>query len=346
MHGTWKGSGRAGLVIAVALGVFPGGAFASTGFGPQAARPTSGGGWVDRSGYSELIYHSISEGTFVGVEAGLALTDINDPASANRIALGGLIGGAVGLAIPLLTATGEVRTGDVVFMGVAHTLGMANGFLIPFTVQLAQCTASAGCVIDPSLAFIRIDFGVSAGLSLVAGAATLLVNQQLNLTPGQAEAIGGGAIWGAMLGFLVGLAVPEAVANSPALLTGLTIGGADAGALAAFLLRDFFDMDRSRIWFMDTGALVGVGAGWALAFFISPSSFNSTAVSIAGIAGAAAGWAVAYFATSGLDGYKQGAPPSAPAAARLDAPSIRPLVSLARGEHASGIQVDLIQGRF
>jgi len=337
--------GKALLLVA---GLLPAAALASTGFAPQAARATSGGGWVDRSGYPELIYHSISEGTAVGVEVGFALADFNDPATANRVLLGGLIGSAAGLAIPLLTAgSGEVRTGDVVFMGVAHTLGMANGFFIPFTVQLAQCSAAtgSGCFLDPSLAASRIDFGVSAALSLGAGAATMLVNRQLNLSPGQAEAIGAGAFWGAAVGFLVAFAVPDAIVNQPALLTGVSIAGADAGALAAFLLRDFFDMDRSRIWFMDTGVVVGIGAGWALAFFISPGAFNFTAVSIAGIAGGAAGWAVAYFATGGLDGFKQGAP-NGPAAVTLDAPSFHPLASLARGEHASGIQVDLIQGRF
>jgi len=336
------------LLLAMAL--LPVGALASTGFDPQAAKTTSGGGWVDRSGYSELIYHSILEGGFVGGEVGWALTDFNDPASSTRIALGVAIGSAVGLAIPLLTATGEVRTGDVVFMGVAHTLGMANGFLIPLTVQLGQCTAALGGGNCPLFASslqtsIRIDFGVSAALSLGAGAATLLVNQQMNLSPGQAEAIGAAALWGAAFGFLAGFGVPDAFLNQPALITGLIVGGADAGALTAFLLRDFFEMDRSRIWFMDTGVALGIGAGWALGFFINPN-FNVTAVSIGGIVGGAAGWAVAYLATAQLDGYKLNAPANQPAAARLDAPSLRPFASLARGERASGIQVDLIQGRF
>jgi hypothetical protein len=341
------------MALLLVAGLLPAAALAQVGGAPPmapVARPTSGGGWVDRSGYSELVYHSITEGTFVGIEVGFALTDFNDPASASRVTLGGLIGGAVGLAVPLLTARGEVRTGDVVFMGVAHTLGMANGFLIPFTVQLAQCTNSGGigCSLVDSLGTAsRIDFGISAALSLGAGAATMLINQQLNLTPGQAEAMGAAALWGAAVGLLVSIGVPNAIANQPALFTGLAIGMADAGAVAAFLYRDFFDMDRSRIWFMNVGVGVGITAGWALAFFISPGTFNNTAVAIAGIAGGAAGWAVAYFATGQLDGFKQGAPAAAgPTALRLETPSIHPLASLARGERASGIQVDLIQGRF
>jgi hypothetical protein len=331
-----------GKALLLAISLLPVGALASTGFAPQAARPTSGGGWIDRSGYSELIYHSIAEGTFVGMEIGYALTDFNDAATASRVGLGGLIGGAVGLAIPLLTATGEVRTGDVVFMGVAQTLGMANGFFVPFTVQLAQCTAGS-CALDFNVT--RLDVGAAAAFSLGAGAATLLVNQQLNLSPGQAEAMGAGALWGAAFGFLVAFGVPDAVINQPALLTGLGIGGADAGALAAFLLRDFFDMDRSRVWFLNIGVGVGIGAGFALAYFISPGVFNSTAVSIGGIAGGAAGWAVAYLATGQLDGFKQGAP-AGPVAVKLDAPSIRPLASLVRGGRSGGVQVSLIQGRF
>src|SRR3954471_8832093 len=132
MHGTWRRRRRAGMALMLALGLWPGAAFAAGAFEPQVARMTSGGGWGGRSGYSELVYNSIFEGSAVGVEVGIALSDFTTSATSTRILLGGVIGGAAGLAVPLLLATGEVRTGDVVFMSAAHGLGMANGFLIPF----------------------------------------------------------------------------------------------------------------------------------------------------------------------------------------------------------------------
>jgi hypothetical protein len=336
------------MALVLAFGLLPGGAFAAGGFEPQMARLTSGGGWVDRSGFSELIYHSILEGSAVGVEIGIALSDFDTPATSTRIALGSVIGGAAGLAVPLLLATGEVRSGDVVFMGVAQGLGMANGLLIPLTVQFGQCSALGGasCTFVFGVTATRIDFALSAGLSLAAGAATLLVNRQLNFSPGQAEAIGGGAIWGALIGVMIGIGLPPSAQFSPAVYTGLAIGGADAGALAAFLLRDFFDMDRSRIWFMNTGFLAGAGVGFALAFFINPSFDNLSVLSISTIAGSAAGWGVAYLATGGLDGFRDGAPSDKLGAVTLGTPSVRPLAQVVRGERSTGFQVDLLQGRF
>jgi hypothetical protein len=333
--------------VVLAFGLLPGGAFAAGAFEPQVARMTSSGGWVDRSGFSELVYQSAFEGSAVGVEVGIALSDFATPATSTRILLGGIIGGAAGLAVPLLLSTGEVRTGDVVFMGVAQTLGMANGFLIPFTIQRSQCSAGgSGCSFDFALTTTRIDFAISAGLSLAAGAATLLVNQQLNFTPGQADAIGAGAIWGALLGTMIAIGLPPTLQTTPALFTGLAIGGADLGALTAFLARDFFDMDRSRIWFMNLGVGAGAGVGLALALFINPGLDNLAGVSLSVIAGSAAGWGVAYLATGGLDGFKQGAPAGKPAAVVLGTPSIRPLAEVVRGARSTGIQVNLLQGRF
>lgn len=349
MRETWTRSRRAGMAVVLAFGLLPGGAFAAGAFEPQVARMTSSGGWVDRSGFSELIYQSIYEGSVVGVELGIALSDFNTPATTStRIALGGIIGGAAGLAVPLLLSTGEVRTGDVVFMGAAQTLGMANGLLVPITLQFAQCSASGGasCAFDFGLTATRIDFAISAGFSLAAGAATLLVNQQMNFTPGQADALGAGAIWGALLGTMIAIGLPPTLQTTPALFTGLAIGGADLGALTAFLARDFFDMDRSRIWFMNLGVGVGAGVGFALAFFISPNFDNLAGLSLSVIAGSAAGWGVAYLATGGLDGFKQGAPADKPAAVALGTPSIRPLAEVVRGARSTGIQVNLLQGRF
>ncbi|HVE84577.1 MAG TPA: hypothetical protein VND93_17090 [Myxococcales bacterium] len=316
---------------------------------PTVIRPTSGGGYVDRSGFGELIYRSIFEGYLVGSLVGFSLVDANqDPASIARIQLGGVIGAAVGLAVPLLLTHGEVRTGDVGLMGAAQGLGLANGVLIPMIIQLAPCgglqtPVSGSCTFFNGLDQPRIDSAIGAGLSLAAGTATILIAQQLSLTPGQAETLGSAAIWGALVGFTLADAF-TATDLSWSLTMGITLGAADAGAVAAYLLRGFFDMDRSRIFFIDTGVAVGSAVGLALAVFIAPSNTTATGRDIAILAGAAAGWAVGYYATMGLDGFKNNAPPEKTAS--LGLPTLRPFASLARGERSSGIQIDLVQGRF
>jgi len=333
------------LALVVALGLWPAGAAGAPGVDPAPVRATSGGGWVDRSGFGELVYRSMLEGYLVGSFTGFALVDASDPSSTLRIGLGGVIGTAVGLAVPLLLSRGEARSGDVVLMGAGHGIGMLNGFFVPLTIQLLPCSGVLGSPACPfPLDQSRLDAALSAGLSLAAGGLAAYFGPRLNLSPGQAEAVGSAALWGGVAGFFLGTTF-VAYGDRPGVALGTMVGLADAGFLAALYFRDFFDMDRARIWFMDLGVGLGAGAGLALALFISPSFVNHTGLSLAILGGAAAGWAVSYFATSGLDGFKSSAPPEK-ATAHFGSPSIRPLASLARGERAVGVQIDVLQGRF
>jgi len=334
------------LLLAVALGLS---AWSGSALAQPASfnRPTSGAGWVDRSGFGELVTRSVGEGVVVGTLFGLALSDPNDPGSFSRLGMGGLIGAAGGLALPLLLSQGEVRTGDVVFMGAAQGIGLANGFLLPLAIQLVGC--EQGSTTTCTLASapwdqIRLDAALGAVLSLGAGAATQLVSRQLSFTPGQAEAMGSAALWGALVGILLSQAISPSYVSA-SLFLGMTLAGADAGFATAFFLRNLFDMDRARIHFLDLGVGVGIGFGAAIAYFISPTFTNLTGVSLSMLMGSAVGWVVAYYATAGLDGFKNGLPPQK-ASASLDVPTIRPLVSMARGERSIGLQVDLLQGRF
>lgn len=338
-------SRRAGLALVLALGMSPLGANAAAGLAPAPFRPTSGGGWVDRSGFAELVYRSVLEGYLVGTFAGIALADPQEPSSAARIGLGGVIGSAVGLAVPLLLSTGEVRAGDVVFMGAGQGLGMFNGWLLPLTIQLGGCGAASSTSCGFGTADqVRLDAALSAGLSLAGGGLAVYLGHGLNISPGQAEAMGSAVFWGAVAGALLGNSMISFV-DRPSVTLGAMVALANVGFGTAFVMRDFFDMDRSRIWFMDLGVVLGASAGLALAYFISPSFTNNTGVSLALLGGAVAGWAVAYYASSGLDGFKKSAPPEG-AAASLGFPTVRPLASMAAGDRAVGVQVDLLQGRF
>lgn len=340
-----RGSIGLALALGVALGPWSAGAQQPPAPVPQVAPavyPTSMGGWVDRSGFSELISRSVTEGVIAGSLVGFSL--VGDT-GADRVWLGGLIGAASGLALPLLLSTGEVRTGDVVFMNAAQGIGLANGLLLPMTIQVAGCEFSVDTCPFLNVNTVRIDAALGAFLSVGAGAATLLVNRQVNFTPGQAEALGSAAIWGALVGSMVAYAITPSV-NSFSLFLGATLVGADMGFIAAWWFRDFFDMDRARIGFLDVGVFLGAVVGVALAYFVNPGFASTAGTAIAVVAGSAAGWAVAYYATSGLDGYKRSAPPERVADAGLRLPSLRPYASLARGEQSFGLQVDLLQGRF
>jgi len=335
------------LALILALGLWPAGARAAPGLAPAPVRATSGGGWVDRSGFGELVYRSMLEGYLVGTGAGIALVDPLAGSSVVRVGLGGVLGISAGLALPLLLSRGEVRSGDVALMGAAHGLGMMNGMFIPLTVQLLPCSPGSPpgtCVVFASVDQVRFNVLMSVGLSLAAGGLAVYFGPGLSLSPGQAEALGSAAFWGGVAGFLLGNAISP-VDGTPSLSLGAMVAMADAAVVSALLLRDFFEMDRSRIWFIDLAVVVGGATGLALAYFINPSLTNHTGVSIAILGGSAAGWVVGYSATGGLDGYKQSAPPER-AAVHLGSPTIRPLASMTRGERAVGVQVDVLQGRF
>lgn len=331
-------------------------AAAAEGLGPYPQQqPTTGSGWVDRSGFGESIYRAGLEGAIVGGLIGVALTDPSDPATATRVVLGALLGTAGGAAVPLLLNQGEVRTGDVVFIGVGQGWGLAHGFMVPLAFQINQCLGGAACDLNVGGTFLRIDAAVAAGLSLAGGLGASMLAPALNFTPGQAEGIGSAALWGGWAGFLLvnAFAPPN---TPPEVVIASILGGGDAGMLAAWYFRDFFDMDRSRVGALDLGIIVGSGFGLGMAWFITPRLDSPVLLNLSMLGGAVLGLAVAYYATNGLDGYKRRAPATGGAMAALasfdgrrwslGAPAPRPVVSLVRGAHSVGIGLDLLGGTF
>jgi hypothetical protein len=340
--------------IILALGCAPAAAIAG-GFGPHPAQPTSGAGWVDRSGFTESVYRTTIEGALVGGLVGLALIDPTDSSTAVRVGLGTLLGGVSGLAIPLLFNQGEVRTGDVVFVSVGQGWGLAHGFLVPLAFQMNQCLGGAFCDLNIGSSALRLDAALAAGLSLAGGLGASMLAPTLNFTPGQADAIG----WMSILGGAAGLLLVNAFAppnTPPEVVIAAILGSADLGLLAGWYFRDFFDMDRSRVGLMGLGAILGTGFGYGLAWFLNPRVPSLLPLSLSMLGGGLLGLAVAYYASSGLDGYKRSAPGfggETGALASFDgrrwalgAPAPRPVIGLVRGETSIGVGVDLLGGTF
>jgi hypothetical protein len=102
--------------------------------------PTSGGGHLDRSGINEHAFRGFFQGAVSGMFLGYAVTSSTEDSSiAIRVVTGGIIGGGLGIGLPLwLNAGKEVRSGDVVWINAAQNWGFVNGFAIPLLFQLTR----------------------------------------------------------------------------------------------------------------------------------------------------------------------------------------------------------------
>lgn len=279
------------------------------GFGPHPAPPTSGYGYVDRSGMNEHVVRGAYEGIATGAMIGFALTSANTANAEARIVSGAVLGGVAGIVLPLALNRGgkEVRSGDVVFLNMAENWGMAHGFFIPFLFQLSGARS-----FDISHDQLRLDFGLAAALSLGAGALAARASSDLNFTPGQSEMLGAAGLWGAASGVLLVVTLaPDAPGvgwAQAAIATGLVL--ADAAILTAWANRDSINVDRSRGILVHIGGILGVAVGIAGAYFINPSLDNYRIVTGSALVGALVGVGGGYYLSSGFDDFKQGVPPS------------------------------------
>jgi hypothetical protein len=275
------------------------------GLGARPAIPTSGFGYVDRSGMNEHVVRGAFEGLLTGGSIGYALSSGGQDAS--RVGTGALLGAAAGIVLPLAfnRDNKEVRSGDVVFINAAQNWGFAHGLLLPVLFQLSDSSSL-------SRDEWRLDFGLAAGLSLAAGAWAASASSALSFTPGQASAIGSSGIWGGLAGWLVILTASPSDRgrhwDQAAIATGLGLG--DVAMLTTWANRSSFDVDRSRVALMNIGGGAGLLVGLAAAYFIDPSLDNDRVITASLLVGGGVGVASGFYLSDGWDEYKKAVPPS------------------------------------
>ena len=259
------------------------------------------GVYLDRAGFSELMIQNSVLGGFVG----LSLTQAafgNNVRGASGLTLG--IGAGVGL--PLLLLRGRsISAAQAAYYNFGERWGLTNGLLLPLLWNGRDSRTYAGSL---------------TGMFGVGLAAAVLTYPEVRLTPGQISALGSGQLFGAVTASLTMLLF-DVVPASGAGFAGPVLLVSNAGAAAAYLARDSFDIDRRRVIFGDLGGYLGLAVGIGAGFLITGGSdFVGKTQTYAGcmLAGMLAGWAAGYSLSDGLDEFRD--PSEASLAAALDAP--------------------------
>ena len=246
--------------------------------------------YLDRSGMPELVANSFVTASVVSPL--LTINIFNDEA---RQLSGFFIGPLLGLSLPyLLNVDKPMYSGQSGTYNFFQRFGLANGLLLSFM------TTDFGSSGDNAELFA----GITSGLTLASTYAGLELYPSLRLTPAQASALTTGMWVGGASG-LITLTLVDLDSISPRGVASLLFLTTNAGAASAFLLKDHFKIDRSRVVMMDIsaviGGLIGLGTGWLVKGENGPNEI----LSVTSLAGLFGGLFLAYDLTESLDSYKQ-----------------------------------------
>ena len=106
-------------------------------------------------------------------------------------------------------------------------------------------------------------------------------------------------------------------------ISAVALGLADAALGIGVLYSDRIDIGRNRVFWLDTGAMVGWLAGGGVGSIIAGD--KQRALSIGGALGMTAGIVLSYWATSGSESWRQARQTNNPKVVDQDAPGLRVL---------------------
>lgn len=109
------------------------------------------------------------------------------------------------------------------------------------------------------------------------------------------------------------------------------------------LYADRIVIGRNRVFWLDTGSMVGWLAGSGLSAIIAGN--ENRALSIGGALGMVLGTALSYWATSDSEPWRESAP-AEPKLVELDAPGLRMVPRAGQGQGRFDVSLDLLRGRF
>jgi hypothetical protein len=247
----------------------------------------------DRTGLPELVVHNTLMGPIIGYNLTLAIFGSEQP---TRAVSGLPLGFAAGLLLPNMLLRGKrITAAEASYYNFGERWGLINGILVPLLWNNDNGRTSAASAAA----------GGSIGL-----AATLLTQDELELTPGQASALGTAHIFGIFGAALLAWTF-DVVPDSGASFAGPILLFSNASVAGVLLTRDVFDIDRRRVILIDLGGLVGLFAGVGAGFAIAGGEDWRGKGSIFGgsmLTGMVGGMALTYALTSDLDEYKESGP--------------------------------------
>ena len=263
--------------------------------------------YLDRSGLRELVFWQAINGAIAGGLLSTAITagQVNDHcvdgedqnnSSKCRDALarsGGIVavGLATGIALPYWLTRGKpVSTSDAITINRMTMLGAMHGYIIPFAAGLEPLTNDPD-VIEADVNEIRWLSGLTfAGDLLGVGAGIYLANNYEN-DPGFVSFVGTLHFTTFLAAGSIGAAFADDLdQDNNRFITGSSLIAADIALATALYYRNDIDIGRNRVFWIDTGAVVGWMAGAGVGSIIGgedqrPISIGATLGMAAGIYG-------------------------------------------------------------
>jgi hypothetical protein len=318
-------------------------------------------GYLDRSGIGELVFWQGVNGLLAGSVLGYAVTagqmdrhcrskEPDDTYSSScKDAFGraggiAVVGLAAGVAVPLLATRGrDLKTADALLVNRATLIGAMHGYIIPFAAGLEPFNAkSVDYVIevDESRWLAGMTF---AGDVAGVGVGSYLA-RKFDPKPGTVSFLGTLHTATFIAAMSVGSSFPNEVKQKDMrLISSISLGLADVALGVGLLYADRIDMGRNRVFWLDTGSMVGWLAGSGVAGIIAGN--ENRALSIGGALGMFLGTALSYWATSDSEPWRESAP-AEPKVVELDAPGLRLVPRTGQGQGRLDVTVDLFRGRF
>jgi hypothetical protein len=237
-----------------------------------------------------------------------------------------------------------VKTADALLVNRSTLIGAMHGYIIPFAAGLEPFnTKKIDYVVnvDDSRWLAGITFmGDVAGV----GVGTFLANRY-DPTPGKVSFLGTLHSATFIAALSVGSSFPDKVNQRDLrIISAVALGLADTALGIGLLYSDRIDIGRNRVFWLDTGAMVGWLAGGGLGSIIAGD--KQRALSIGGALGMTAGTILSYWATSGSEPWRQTRPSDRPKLVELDAPGLRVMPAARADGRSLEVSLDLLRGRF
>jgi hypothetical protein len=146
-------------------------------------------------------------------------------------------------------------------------------------------------------------------------------------------------------GMTVGMSLPEdRDQDDMRVISAASLGLADVALAVALAYADRIDIGRNRVFWLDTGALLGALAGSAVGAIVSGNQSRPIAISSA--IGMGAGMVLAYWGSEGTELWRRRVEPAPGVAIDLEAPALRLQPRADGADSGVSVALDLIKGRF
>ena len=271
-------------------------------------------GFRDRSGLTELVFWQGVNGVIAGswlaysiaggaiereCDSGDMGSMMMEASEACKDAVGrsggiAALGLAAGIATPLLVTRGkDVRTSDVILINRSTFLGALHGYIIPFAAGLDNTQTDDRRVLS-ALAFTGDVLGIAAGTYLAS---------RLDLPPGKVSFVGTLHSATLLAALSVGNSIPDEIdQDDERLISGISLGLADVALGIGIAYLDRVDIGRRRVFWLDTGSLIGWIGGGGFGALLGGS--DERAIAIGSTVGLAAGLVLTYWATSDMENWR------------------------------------------